>query len=78
VHRLLVGTAWLLELDDHDQLLSTFQRDRYRRDPATCDLVDRRLNILRIVVTPTDDQQILDAADNEQAIGDNESQVAGS
>src|SRR5271157_1063716 len=78
VHRLLVGIASLLELDDGDQFLGTVQRDRYRRDPTTCDLLDRRLNVLGIVVTPMDDQQILDAADNEQLTLEDETQVTGS
>ena len=52
-------------------------RDRDRRDAASGDLLDRRLDVVGIVVTPVHDQQILDAADDEQlAVGD-DTQVAG-
>jgi hypothetical protein len=78
VHRLLVGIASLLELNDGDQLLGTVQRDRYRRDPTSCDLLDRRLNVLGMVVTSLDDQEILDAANNEQLTLGDETLVAGS
>ena len=78
VHCLLVGIAALLELDDGDQLLGAVHRDRYRRDPAAGDLLHRRLDVLGVVVAATDDQQILDAADDEQLTLGDEAQVTGS
>lgn len=78
VHRLHGGIASRLELDDGDQILGALQRDRYCRYPTACDLLDRRLDVLGIVIAPTDDQQVLDATDDEQlALGD-ETQIAGS
>lgn len=77
-HRVLVGVAPLLELDDRDQLLGAVHRDRYRGDPAAGDLLDRRLDVLGIVIAPADDQQVLDAPDNEQLTLGEETQVAGS
>jgi hypothetical protein len=61
----LVAVLALLELDDGDQLLGTVYRNRYRRDPAACDLLDRRLDVLGIVIATTNDKHVLDAADNE-------------
>src|ERR1700722_19074965 len=63
---LLVRAAPLLELDDCHQLLTLILRDGDRRDAAPGDLLDRRLDVVGIVVTPIHDQQILDAANDEQ------------
>ena len=52
-------------------------RNRYRRDPPAGDLRDRRLDVLGIVVTPPDDHQVLDAADDVQLARVDEAEVAG-
>ena len=66
VRCLLVGLAPLLDFDDDDKLLRALIRNRYRRAPTPCNLLDRRLDVVGSVVTPIDDQEILDAADDEQ------------
>ena len=71
-HRLLVGVAPLLEFDDGDKLLAC--RSSGTAIAATRPrgyLLDRRLDVVGRVVAPVDDQEILDAADDEQlAVGD--------
>ena len=69
--------ALLLELDHGHEVLRAVHGDRYRRDPTAGDLLHRRLDVLGIVVTPADDQQVLDAPDDEQLTFGDESQVAG-
>ena len=78
VPQILAGfTALFLHLDDGDQLLGAVHRDRYRRDPPIGNLLDRRLDVFGVVVASTDDQQIFDAADDEQLALVDEAQVAG-
>lgn len=68
----------LLELDDGDQLLHVVHRDRYRRDTTAGEFLDRRLDVLGIVVATANDQQVLDAADDEELSLGDETQVARS
>ena len=52
-------------------------RDGDRRGATSGDLLDRRLDVIGVVVTPIHDQQIFDSADEEQlAVGD-DAQIAG-
>src|SRR6202021_944097 len=53
-------------LGDHDQALATTILDGNRRDTAAADLLSGRLDVVGVVVPPVDDQQVLDAADDEQ------------
>ncbi len=78
MQQILAGfAALLLHLDDGDQLLGAVHRHRYRRDPSLGDLLDRRLDVLGVMVAPADDQQILDAADDEKLTLIDETEVAG-
>ena len=71
LRRILRGVAAVLEFDDGDQLLGPLIRNRYRRAPGPRDVLDRRLDVVGRVVTPIHDQEIFDAADNEQfAVGE--------
>ena len=70
-------SAALLELDDRDQLLAPIVQDGDRGDAAAGDLLDRRLDVVGIVVAPIDDQQILDPADDEEFTVGDDAQVSG-
>src|SRR5208283_3907735 len=78
VRCLLVGLAAVLDFDDGDELLDALIRNRYRRAPTPCDLLDGRLYVIGSVVTPIHDQEILDAADYEQLVIKEESRVSRS
>ena len=76
--QILAGLATLLlHLDDGDELLRAVHLHRDRRDPAVGDLLDRCLDVLGVMVAATDDQQILDPADDEYLALVDEAQVAG-
>ena len=75
---LLVGSTHLVEFYDGDKLFRVTIGDRYCRGPSFGDLLDRCFYVLWIVITPMDNQQILDAADNEQLTLGDETLVAGS
>src|SRR6478672_7051852 len=77
VRYLLGGLAPLLDFDDDDKLLRALIRNRYRRAPTRCDLLDGRLDVVGRVVAPIHDQEILDAADDEQLVVKEESRVPG-
>src|SRR2546422_5721575 len=68
----------VLELDDGDQLFGAVAGNRNRRAPTPGDLVDRRLDVVGRVVTPVDDQQILDSSDDEQLVARDEAEISGS
>src|ERR1700722_659861 len=73
-----MGVAPLLQFDDGDQLLGAIVGDRYRRGPASGYLLDGGLDVIGVVIAPVHDQQVLDAAHDEQlAVGD-EANVSGS
>jgi len=65
VQRILVGVTPLLEFADGDKLFGANIPNRYCRDPATGYLLDRRLDVIGIVVASIHDQEALDAADDE-------------
>ena len=50
--------------------------NRYRHAAASGDLLDRRLDVVGRVVAPVHDQQILDAADDEQLALGKEAQIS--
>ena len=52
----------LLEFYDGDKPLGTVIRHGYRRNPAAGYLLDRRLDVVRIVIASIDDEHILYAA----------------
>src|ERR1700761_8746698 len=78
VGHLLFRVAALLQLDNRDQLLDALVRNRYRRAAARGDLLDRRLDVVGRVVAPVDNQEVLDAADDEQLSVGEKARVAGS
>ena len=63
---LLIGTTPVLDLRDRDKLLRGFVRNRNRSHPAPRNLPDRRLDVVRVVVASVHDEQIFNAADDEQ------------
>ena len=50
--------------------------NRYRHAPTLGDLLDRRLDVVGRVVAPANDQQVFDAADDEQFAVGNEARVS--
>jgi hypothetical protein len=57
----------VLEFGYGDQLLGAVIRNRERNAASARDLVDRRFDVVRRVVTPLHDQEILDTAHDEQS-----------
>jgi len=78
VQRVLVGVATLLEFDDGHQFLGLIDGHRDRRDPTAGDFLNRRLDVLGVVVAPVDDQQVLHAAHDEDLVVADEPEVSGS
>src|SRR3954469_44131 len=72
------GISPLLDLDDRHQLLRAVHRNRNRRDPTAGDLLDRRLDVLGKMIATTNDEHVLDAADDEQPTIGREAQISGS
>src|SRR6202011_4116913 len=73
--QLLLG-APALHLCDHDQPLGALTFDGDRGDTAAADLLRRRLDVVGIMVAAVDDQQIFDAADDEQLAVVNDAQIS--
>src|ERR1700759_2007949 len=73
----LLGVAPVLYFRDHDQPLGASILDGNRRDTAAADLLSGRLDVIGVMVTPVDDQQVFDAADDEQLAVVDGAQVAG-
>ena len=65
------------EFDDGDKLFSAVIRHSYRHDAAAGDFLNRRLDVVRIVIGPIHDQEILDAARDEQFAFENDAEVSG-
>jgi hypothetical protein len=74
---LLLGAAALLQLDDGDELLGLIDGYRDGRDPAAGDLLHRGFDVLGVVVAPVHDQQVLDAAHDEEFGVRHEAQITG-
>src|SRR3954462_13681089 len=68
----------LLDLDDGHQLLGTVHRNRNRRDTTAGDFLDRCLDVLGKMIAATNDEHVLDTADDEQPAIGREAQITGS
>ncbi len=77
MRRILGGVARLPDLQDDDELLNAVTRSSYRGDASGGDVLYRGLDVFGGVVTPIHDQEILDAADDEQLAVGQEAQVPG-